>query len=321
MEVILRRRRSIHNEAGIDVDETEMQMSGATKSALASVLAVALAGGVTLSSYELGRLAEQMKEHGTVDIAASASAKSPIRRLYDFNALSVRSSILAEDIRAAEQTSFAWKEVEGQDILDLVNEHGGAAVVERDTEGIISSISACFATEYDAHEMGEVLDSLHAAGVTPKKIVGDLAQAAIAGANGLEQVICLAEWTISWKRKTVEATTTDDALYESSLGSSKSWTVKSKFMFVDGDQSQVDGVLVAIDTNALDAIPWTFFPTVETGRQAFQGLCIIDGIDIGSGTGKIVGLDASLKGTGPLKRLVQVAPVQTTTVSGVAGQV
>lgn len=122
------------------------------------------------------------------------------------------------------------------------------------------------------------------------------------------QVIGLAEWTMSWKRKTADATTTDDDTYESSLGSTASWSVKAKYMFIDGDPSQTQNILATI-TSPQSPTTWNFFPTLGTGRAAFSGSAYVDGIDIATGMGKVVGLDVSLKGTGRLNFLTQQAPV------------
>jgi hypothetical protein len=122
------------------------------------------------------------------------------------------------------------------------------------------------------------------------------------------QVIGLAEWTLSWKRKTADATTTDDDTYESSLGSTASWSVKAKYMFIDGDTSQSTNILATI-TTPQSPTTWNFFPTIGTGRAAFSGAAYVDGIDIATGMGKVVGLDVSLKGTGKLNFLTQAAPI------------
>ncbi len=316
MQIVTRRNSSSHTDAGVFSEQHETTVTGE----LAAVLQIALTGGVVLDAYQLNMLAERLKSGGYVDIAASA-ASSPVRRRFNFDELGKRAREFATvSIQAAaEQSEFQWEEVTGEDILAIVNEQGGTALFEVDpVTGIIDSITASF-FEYDTAQ--KVIDSIQAA-ATPKKLVGDLAQTSLTTATGEEQILGLAEWTISWKRKTVEATTTDDSLYESSLGSTKGWTAKAKYMFVDGDQSQIDGVLSAIDTTALDPLLWNFFPTVETGRAAFQGNAFVDGIDIGSGSGKIVGLDVSLKGTGPLKRLTQLAPVaNTSTVTGQQAEV
>ncbi len=177
-------------------------------------------------------------------------------------------------------------------------------------DGVIDEITASVPThfEYDPHEMGEVLESLQATGVTPTKIVGDLAQTSV-GASGSEvQVIGLSEWTISWKRKTADATTTDYSSYESSLPSTASWSVKAKYMFIDGDPSQQTNILATITTLQTTTQTWNFFPTIAQGRSAFSGQAYVDSIDIASGMGKCVGLDVSLKGNGPLFVLTQVAP-------------
>jgi hypothetical protein len=51
-------------------------------------------------------------------------------------------------------------------------------------------------------------------------------------------------------------------------------------------------------------------------------LAYIDGIQISAGVGKIVGLDVSLKGTGPLTVAVQAAPVaNAATITGEQAEV
>ena len=238
--------------------------------------------------------------------------------------------------------------------------------------------------EYEYDEASEVLESLQATGVTPAKLLGDLAQTSVsttisftgtltsgaatvgspssttglltgqtisgagipagttisvsggvvtlsqaATASGTAvaltvtvetQVIAMSEWTIDFKRKTAEATTTDDATWESSLGSTKSWSVKAKFMFISGDASQSQSILAAI-TTVQSATLWNFFPTIAVGREAWQGLAYVDGITLATGMGKVVGLDVSLKGTGPLNQVTQLAPVAVTnTVTGLQAE-
>ena len=134
--------------------------------------------------------------------------------------------------------------------------------------------------------------------------------------TGQAQVIGLNEWTLSWKRKTVDATTTDDAAYESSLGSTSSWTVKAKYMFLVGDTSQANFIIGAMQSPKAPQY-WNFFPDVTQGHPAYSGYAFLDSIDISSGSGKLVGLDCSLKGTGPLTIGTQLAPVASTnTVTG-----
>jgi hypothetical protein len=143
--------------------------------------------------------------------------------------------------------------------------------------------------------------------VTATRLVGDLAQTSV-GATGAEtQVIGLIDWSIDWKRKTLDSTTTDDEADETNLGSTRSWTAKAKYLYIDGDASQQDNVLAVIQTPA-GAQVWNFFPTVETGRDAWKGSAWIDSITIASGVGKVVGLDVSLKGTGRLTKVAQIAP-------------
>ena len=203
------------------------------------------------------------------------------------------------------------REATGEDILHYTELSGGRAVYEVDASGLITSITASIPAahfEYDSHEISEVLESLQAAGPTPAKLIGDLAQTSV-GLTGAEvQVLGLNDWTIDWKRKTADATTTDDDTYESSLGSTASWTVKAKYMFIDGDSSQSTYLLATITTPQTPQ-PWNLFPTVALGRSAFSGLAYVDGLTIASGMGKVVATDVSLKGTGPLKVATQIAPV------------
>lgn len=137
-----------------------------------------------------------------------------------------------------------------------------------------------------------------------------------------EQVISLGEWTIDVKRKTVDATDTDSGAWEEALGSTKSWSGKSKYLFVDGDESQADQIFSMIDDLEADAATWNFFPTVASGRAVWQGEAIIDGITLAGGVGKLFGLDVSLKGTGPLRRLTQSTPVaNANTITGEQAEV
>ena len=328
-----------------------------------------------------------------MDPKHDATETKPLRRkVLNFAALAVlaASAVPAHGLSlaaSATQTQFDFHELTGEEILEVINAAGGAAVVKLDPEtGLIDEISASIETgfEYDYDEMTEVIDSLQATGVVPKKLLGDLAQTSVSvsiafngtlttgstsvtgvsstaglsiglpvtgtgvaanttiaaiptpGTNGVitlstaatasgaataltaageQQVICLAEWTLDWKRKTPDATTTDDGEYESSVASTKSWSVKAKYMFCDGDPSQAGNILAFIDTTQVDYLTWNFFPTISSGRLAFQGTAIVDGITMGTGIGKVVGLDVSLKGTGPLTRMTQIAPVTTTTTA------
>jgi hypothetical protein len=130
------------------------------------------------------------------------------------------------------------------------------------------------------------------------------------------QVLGLSEWTIDWKRKTVDGTTTDDNASETSLGSTSSWTVKAKHMYYDGDPSQQQVILAAIQTPQ-GASKWNFFPDVQNSDVCWDGLAYIDGITIGAGVGKSIGIDVSLKGTGPLNQAAEVAPIaNTATLTG-----
>lgn len=129
-----------------------------------------------------------------------------------------------------------------------------------------------------------------------------------------QQVIGLMEWTIEVKLKTPDATTTDDAAWESSLPSSKSWTAKAKYCFYDGDPSQQTNILATI--NAPGTVTrWNFFLDAVNSDVAFYGNAFVESISFGGGTGKIVGLDISLKGSGPLVQTTQTAPVPNTTTN------
>lgn len=145
------------------------------------------------------------------------------------------------------------------------------------------------------------------------------AAAAALTATVEQQVLGLSDWTIDFKLKTADSTTTDDGEWDSSLPSTKSWTVKAKFMFIDSDGSQNDQILAAI-SGASNAQPWNFFPTIAVGRSGFTGLAYVDGITIAAGRGKVVGLDVSLKGTGPLTPITQLTPVSTTTTTGLQAE-
>ena len=274
------------------------------------------------------------------------------------------------------------REVQPEDIIAAVTAAGGTHTVVRDDDGVILELYASIPGVALADESGDVDDvirELQATGVTPSKLVGDLAQTSVTAsvsftgtltvssavittpsstvglvvgmtvagtgipagttitllspltmsasataagaaeaitATGETQVIGLSEWSIDWKRKTVDATTTDDDTYESSLASTASWTVSSKYMYIDGDTSQANYILATINT-AQAAVPWNFFPTIAQGRMAWTGKAYVDGIKLGSGMGKVVGLDVSLKGTGPLTMVAQATPVaNSNTVTG-----
>ena len=284
-----------------------------------------LAGG----PIDLAKLVALLRVHSThsdklAPIAVQASAASPAQVASNlvYSALTGAAKLgTLLSIAASEQ-----REVTGEDILAVVEAAGGRGIYERDPDtGFITSIHASCSVEvfeYDASEMSQVLESLHASGttttgVTPAKLLGDLAQTSV-GASGSEtQVIGLSEWTIDWKRKTADATTTDDATYESSLGSTASWSVKAKYMFIDGDPSQSTNILATINTVQTPQT-WNFFPTVAQGRSAFSGAAYVDGITIASGMGKVVGLDVSLKGTGKLYVNSQLAP--QTNIATVTGE-
>jgi hypothetical protein len=139
------------------------------------------------------------------------------------------------------------------------------------------------------------------------RLVGDLAQTST-GLTGAEtQVLGLTEWSIDRKVKTVDSTTTDDGGDETALSSTRSWTAKAKYAYLDLDPSQAAQIFNGMGS-AQAAVPWNFFPTVALGRAAWRGNAFIDGYTLTSGTGKLVAVDISLKGTGPLVYTTQIAP-------------
>ena len=156
-----------------------------------------------------------------------------------------------------------------------------------------------------------------------------LSQAATASAanvalsvSGETQIIGLMDWSISWKTKTVEATTTDDASYESSLPSTASWTVKAKYIYLMGDASQTALVRSILSNPQTSTQTWNFFATDQAGDDAFTGQAYIDGLDFdGAGTGKIFGMGVSLKGSGPLAITPGLAPITNpNTITGLQAE-
>jgi hypothetical protein len=127
-----------------------------------------------------------------------------------------------------------------------------------------------------------------------------------------QQVIGLMDWSIAYKLKTADATTTDDAEWESSLPSSASWSVKAKYVYLMGDPSQIAQIRSSLAATTRVPMRWNFFASPDTGDDSFSGMAYIDGIDWTAGVGKIVGQDVSLKGTGPLSIIAQTAPVPNT---------
>jgi hypothetical protein len=127
--------------------------------------------------------------------------------------------------------------------------------------------------------------------------------------SGEVQVIGLMEWTIDFKLKTADATTTDDAAWESSLPSSASWTATAKYVYLMGDTSQSTYVRGTIGLAQRTPAKWNFFADPASGDDAHTGLAYIDGIKFAAGVGKIVGMDVTLKGTGPLTIVAQTTPV------------
>jgi hypothetical protein len=127
--------------------------------------------------------------------------------------------------------------------------------------------------------------------------------------GGQTQVIGLQEWSIDFKLKTADATTTDDSAWESSLPSSASWTATAKYVYLMGDPSQIAQIRATLAANPRTPVLWNFFADDVSGDDSFQGMAYIDGIKWAAGVGKIVGQDVSLKGTGPLSIIAQIAPV------------
>ena len=144
-------------------------------------------------------------------------------------------------------------------------------------------------------------------GPVASRLVGDLAQTSI-GASGAEtQILGLMEWTIDYKVKNVDATTTDDQGNEFWLPSTRSWSAKAKYAYIDGDTSQAANILNALQS-AQTLVEWNFFPTVALGRGCWKGLASIESCTITAGAGKVVALDISLKGAGALSFATQLAP-------------
>jgi len=126
------------------------------------------------------------------------------------------------------------------------------------------------------------------------------------------QVIGLMDWTLDFKLKTADATTTDDAEWESSLPSSGSWSAKAKYVYLMGDPSQMAQIRATLAATVRVPVRWNFFANIVTGDDSFTGMAYIDSISWTAGVGKIVGQDVSLKGTGPLAIIAQLAPVPNT---------
>jgi hypothetical protein len=126
------------------------------------------------------------------------------------------------------------------------------------------------------------------------------------------QVIGLMDWTLDFKLKTADATTTDDAEWESSLPSSGSWSAKAKYVYLMGDPSQMAQIRATLAATVRVPVRWNFFANPLTGDDSFTGMAYIDSISWTAGVGKIVGQDVSLKGTGPLAIVAQLAPVPNT---------
>lgn len=123
-----------------------------------------------------------------------------------------------------------------------------------------------------------------------------------------QQVVGLMEWSIDVSLKTPDATTTDDAAWESALPSSKSWTATAKYCYYDGEPSQQANILATINSPGV-VTKWNFFYDAVNSDQAFTGYAFISSIKLGAGSGKVIGLDVTLKGSGPLTQTNQTAPV------------
>lgn len=154
-----------------------------------------------------------------------------------------------------------------------------------------------------------------------RKLTGDLAQTSV-GASGSElQTLGLMDWEITFKLKTVDATTTDDSAWESSLPSSASWTATAKFCYLDGDTSQETNVRATIGQAERTAVKWNFFTDPTPGIDSYTGTAFIDSIKFGAGTGKLVGMDVTLKGTGPLTIVPTLATAsQPNTITGIQAE-
>jgi predicted secreted protein len=144
------------------------------------------------------------------------------------------------------------------------------------------------------------------------RLTGDLAQTSVGLTGTQTQTLGLQEWTIDKKAKMVDSTTTDDAGHETSLASTDSWTAKAKYAYIDSDTSQASAIFNAL-SSAQAAVQWNFFPTPLLGRGVWSGKAFVDGYTLTAGVGKLIAVDISLKGTGPLTFGVQLAPA-----SGVA---
>lgn len=146
--------------------------------------------------------------------------------------------------------------------------------------------------------------------VTPSRLVGDLAQTSIGLTGAQTQVLGLMEWTIDWKVKNVDATTTDDQGNEFWLPSTRSWTAKAKYAYIDGDTSQTAQIINQMITEQT-LKTWNFFPTVAVGRGCWVGQASIESCTLTAGAGKVVAMDISLKGAGPCTFQAQLAPTGT----------
>ncbi len=225
-------------------------------------------------------------------------------------------------LAASEEDQEVLDHLNDQQVYEQIARRVDEANREIASKGLLLAAADASQAHYgDYYDVGSIIDRIEATGPTPQKLLGDLAQTSVGTGAGETQVLALSEWTLEYKRKTADATTTDDATWGSSIGSTKEWSVKSKYMFVSGDTSQAQSILAAINT-VQSAQPWNFFPTIGTGREVWSGLAYVESITLATGIGKVVGLDITLKGTGPLTQGVQLAPVANpNTVTGQQAEV
>jgi hypothetical protein len=139
-----------------------------------------------------------------------------------------------------------------------------------------------------------------------KRLTGDFARTTV-GINpgvdipGSTQVIGLTDWAMTIKTKSIDASTTDDDAWEDWLPSMSSWTAKAKFVYLMGDQSQMNNIIQAtIGTGRRTSSEWNFFLDSESGDDSFSGQAFISGLGISSIIGRTITMDVTLQGRGPL---------------------
>ena len=167
---------------------------------------------------------------------------------------------------------------------------------------------------------GTTITAVAAGTITLSAAVTATAAAAALNVIGESQTFGLMEWEISWKLDTVASTTTDNAGYKSFLPSNAEWTVTAKFAYLLGDTSQTNNVRSIITALQRTTQRWNFFMAPEAGDDSFYGNAFIDSIKFGAGGGKIVGMDVTLKGSGPLYIAPTLAPTPSSTVTGLQAQ-